>query len=794
MTFFLSIKMKNFLKITATIILGTLFTIGIAQAITVPWERPSAGKIHNLYIGDLVGIGTTSPYAKLSVEGSSALGNSALAGYFTATTTTATSTFAGGIAIETSGLIYDFTSNNVGVGLANPAYKLEVSGSASTTNLYMPVSSTTVGIIYSGTDRFIHNFGALTSDGKQANFFAGVNAGNLTMTNDLNGGSVGIGKQALTALSTGHSNNAIGYQAMFQTTTGARNQAIGLQALYNNTTGSDNVAIGQGALIANVSGIENVAVGGGSGPLVSSTGNRNIALGYAAGNNLTSGDRNIIIGYNVSFPSSTGSNQLNIGNLIFGTGIDGTGTTISAGNIGIGTTTPYAKLSVHANATDIAQPLFQVASSTAIATTTLFTINNNGNIGIGTTSPYAKLSVEGSSALGNSALAGYFTATSTTATSTFAHTVRVGTNNTNQNLLSIVAPSGNDYSSSISVGGVVNLTTTNSTGAGFILYNNQGATASGRLMALTADNPAFDQQVFLADQDGTSGAGVFNCDLATGNILECLTVTSLKTDKSTIGINGAPASLGTVKITANGVGDTASSLLSLDGSVGGYLGQGIFIKGASGNNILTLRDNNNADMLILQNAGNFGLGTTSPYARLSVVGETVASHFTATSTTATSTFSGIVQVLTRLITVVSATFTPTTEGEIGIDTTSNQFKYYSGSAVRVLVPDIDAAFVLATSTLGTGTTTIKVSGFSRATTFSKVGCVSSNSGTFVGQLGDGSASTTAVVSATGNTTTFTTLSTNNTFTAGEVMYWAIGSVSGTVTDPSCSYNRTITAD
>ncbi len=46
-----------------------------------------------------VGIGTTSPYATLSVAGSSALGNSALAGYFVATSTTATSTLAGGLSI-----------------------------------------------------------------------------------------------------------------------------------------------------------------------------------------------------------------------------------------------------------------------------------------------------------------------------------------------------------------------------------------------------------------------------------------------------------------------------------------------------------------------------------------------------------------------------------------------------------------------------------------------------------------------------------------------------------------------
>src|SRR5690606_9689436 len=45
------------------------------------------------YFSTSVGIGTTSPYANLSVEGFSALGNSATAGYFVATTTTATSTF-----------------------------------------------------------------------------------------------------------------------------------------------------------------------------------------------------------------------------------------------------------------------------------------------------------------------------------------------------------------------------------------------------------------------------------------------------------------------------------------------------------------------------------------------------------------------------------------------------------------------------------------------------------------------------------------------------------------------------
>ncbi|RJO60394.1 hypothetical protein C4544_05205 [candidate division WS5 bacterium] len=44
------------------------------------------------------------------------------------------------------------------------------------------------------------------------------------------------------------------------------------------------------------------------------------------------------------------------------------------------------------------------------------------------------------------------------------------------------------------------------------------------------------------------------------------------------------------------------------------------------------------DRMTINENGNIGIGTTSPYAKLSVVGEVVSSYFTATSTTATSTF------------------------------------------------------------------------------------------------------------------------------------------------------------
>jgi hypothetical protein len=49
--------------------------------------------------------------------------------------------------------------------------------------------------------------------------------------------------------------------------------------------------------------------------LRNSTGNNNTALGFEAGDNITTGSSNIIIG-RVDAPSATGSNQINIGNYI----------------------------------------------------------------------------------------------------------------------------------------------------------------------------------------------------------------------------------------------------------------------------------------------------------------------------------------------------------------------------------------------------------------------------------------------------------------------------------------------
>ncbi|MDO9185922.1 MAG: hypothetical protein Q7W13_07915 [Bacteroidia bacterium] len=148
-------------------------------------------------------------------------------------------------------------------------------------------------------------------------------------------GNVAIGYQAFNSPGGSSYNVAIGYKALFNAGNGGggplRNTAIGYQALYTLGNG------GSGPL-------NNTALGYNAGYAVTSS--NNILIGHQAGDAITSGANNIIIGYDIDAPSATTSNQLSIGNLIFGTGINGTGTSLSTGNIGIGVTSPNARLDV----------------------------------------------------------------------------------------------------------------------------------------------------------------------------------------------------------------------------------------------------------------------------------------------------------------------------------------------------------------------------------------------------------------------------------------------------------------
>jgi hypothetical protein len=208
--------------------------------------------------------------------------------------------------------------------------------------------------------------------------------------------NTGFGTSALNANTTGGGNSAFGPKALFGNTTGIYNTATGIHALENITTGRYNSGLGGFALrYADNGSSNNTALGFNAGEGTSgsdfsngtflgyltgnglTTGDNNILIGFKAGDAMTSGSRNIVIGNDIDAPSNTNSNQLTIGNLIYGSGIDGTGTTLSSGNIGIGTASIDTKLEVNgammAN-TMVNKSFYTVASATNV------TVNwNNGN-------------------------------------------------------------------------------------------------------------------------------------------------------------------------------------------------------------------------------------------------------------------------------------------------------------------------------------------------------------------------------------------------------------------------------
>lgn len=120
------------------------------------------------------------------------------------------------------------------------------------------------------------------------------------------------------------------------------NVAIGNNSLQNNLKGISNVGTGYNSL-KNSTGSGNSGVGT-SALKALTNGNKNTALGYDAGSALVSGTNNIIIGADTEI-AETASNQMNIGNLLFATGLGNSAATTS--RAGIGTSSPAAKLDIN---------------------------------------------------------------------------------------------------------------------------------------------------------------------------------------------------------------------------------------------------------------------------------------------------------------------------------------------------------------------------------------------------------------------------------------------------------------
>jgi hypothetical protein len=136
-----------------------------------------------------------------------------------------------------------------------------------------------------------------------------------------------FGSFSLPVNTTGTMLLGFGFRALNANTTGTYNSALGAVALYSNTTGSNNVAVGPAAGYGPGSG----------GGAANTTGSNNIFIGTKSVGLGAADENEIVIGANLT---GLGSGTVRIGDPAVVT------TTALAGNVGIGTTTPSAKLVV----------------------------------------------------------------------------------------------------------------------------------------------------------------------------------------------------------------------------------------------------------------------------------------------------------------------------------------------------------------------------------------------------------------------------------------------------------------
>lgn len=184
-----------------------------------------------------------------------------------------------------------------------------------------------------------------------------------------NAANVAIGYRAMQVITTGSDNNAIGTGALSSLTSGIDNEMQGHSAGVGLTKGSENVGIGESAAAGYTTGSDNIAIGSGAdqdgtlsfgnvvigygaeggGTQGGTGGNYNTILGTLAGSSLLdTGSSTILIGHNVEATSSNEVGGLDIGNVLYGTGMYNGLTQSSSptaiGRIGIGTSTPTAAL------------------------------------------------------------------------------------------------------------------------------------------------------------------------------------------------------------------------------------------------------------------------------------------------------------------------------------------------------------------------------------------------------------------------------------------------------------------
>jgi hypothetical protein len=281
----------------------------MSKKYTQPWVNPATGKIEMVFNG-----GTVSKPAKITTDDANAFVIEKADGTDVVTVDTVSGLF------EVIDYIKFDSSNNASFGY--------LAGGAFTTGLNNTLFGRQTGSnITSGTSNWMggDRAGQFTTEGTQ-NFLAGDRAGQNITTGSFNvclglqaginldtgSSNIAIGRTALT-LYTGNFATAIGYSALNKAT-GANNLAIGYFCGSDITTGSNNVLYGVQAGRYIADGIGNVALGYRSN--YHNTGDYNFSAGYQAGYgvlNTSDFSHSINLGFQSGFLQETGTGNIFIG-------------------------------------------------------------------------------------------------------------------------------------------------------------------------------------------------------------------------------------------------------------------------------------------------------------------------------------------------------------------------------------------------------------------------------------------------------------------------------------------------
>lgn len=244
-----------------------------------------------------VGIGTSTPLAKLDLAGGDALINGLLVGRGSGNQSSNTVSGYNALYSNTIGTgntalgSHSLNSNSGGnqnSALGHNSLYLNTTGSYNTAVGWSSLKNNTIG---------------------QDNTAIGLQA----LYSNLNGYSnTAFGVNSLFSNTYGFNNTAVGYNALFSNWGGEWNTSVGCKSLYSSNGSFYNTAVGCQALYSSISGTRNTAVGVLS-LGKSTTGTHNTALGFEAGYDITTGSNLTCLGYDAQPSSANATNEITLG-------------------------------------------------------------------------------------------------------------------------------------------------------------------------------------------------------------------------------------------------------------------------------------------------------------------------------------------------------------------------------------------------------------------------------------------------------------------------------------------------